>query len=385
MGQGLIIRNPTPQWLTDPSVTDSAMTKALRMIGQLIGADDPTSQVLGIMSTLVPSAGKAGGAVAKVIEKVKGIKAYQGSPHDFPAERLVRYQDGRTEYLVGRPDVLPDVPHGAEVMKDFPLGRQRSDKIGTGEGAQAYGHGLYFADKQSTAASYKQAGVHDPRDAMSLVMNELKAHPGNDLELADTARHALSQRQELAALAQDDDAIRHVVTVVRGQEPGGTVSNAAIQSYRALDNRMDALPKGRMYEVNIKADPDAFLDWDKPMDADQLERFGAKLDSVDPDMRRTVDRLGESMRRHGIQGPSGQEIVEQFGGVTGANARNLTSTLREAGIPGIKYLDQGSRAAGEGSRNYVVFDDSIIDILKKYGLLPAAVGTGAVMSQEQTR
>ena len=31
--------------------------------------------------------------------------------------------------------------------------------------------------------------------------------------------------------------------------------------------------------------------------------------------------------------------------------------LNEAGIPGIKYYDQGSRAAGEGTRNMVLFDD----------------------------
>jgi hypothetical protein len=53
--------------------------------------------------------------------------------------------------------------------------------------------------------------------------------------------------------------------------------------------------------------------------------------------------------------------------------------LAARGIPGIKYLDAGSRGAGDGSRNYVVFDDSLIEILRKYGVLPAAVGTGAFM------
>lgn len=51
--------------------------------------------------------------------------------------------------------------------------------------------------------------------------------------------------------------------------------------------------------------------------------------------------------------------------------------LAEAGIPGIRYLDQGSRGKGEGSYNYVVFDDSIIDILKKYGLAGLIGGSGA--------
>jgi hypothetical protein len=106
----------------------------------------------------------------------------------------------------------------------------------------------------------------------------------------------------------------------------------------------------------------------------------------------------------------------------------VENTLREAGIPGIKYLDQGSRmhpatlpdtpmanearqfldaakgdhnvalqlfrdsnpvnryatterdeiqqilknAANQPTSNYVVFDDSIIDILKRYGLMGGA-------------
>src|SRR5262245_438695 len=48
-----------------------------------------------------------------------GIRAYHGSPHDF--ER-------------------------------FDL-----SKIGTGEGAQAYGHGLYFAENPKTAKAYREA------------------------------------------------------------------------------------------------------------------------------------------------------------------------------------------------------------------------------------
>src|SRR5690606_18965584 len=46
-----------------------------------------------------------------------GIRAYHGSPHDFD--------------------------------------RFSMDKIGTGEGAQAYGHGLYFAEAEDVARSYR--------------------------------------------------------------------------------------------------------------------------------------------------------------------------------------------------------------------------------------
>jgi hypothetical protein len=33
----------------------------------------------------------------------------------------------------------------------------------------------------------------------------------------------------------------------------------------------------------------------------------------------------------------------------------VAKALRQAGIPGIKYLDEGLRSAGAGTRNFVVF------------------------------
>jgi hypothetical protein len=56
----------------------------------------------------------------------------------------------------------------------------------------------------------------------------------------------------------------------------------------------------------------------------------------------------------------------------------------EAGVPGVRYLDSGSRGTAGGTRNYVMFpgtEDSI-RILRKYGL--GGVGAGAALSgQEQ--
>lgn len=47
--------------------------------------------------------------------------------------------------------------------------------------------------------------------------------------------------------------------------------------------------------------------------------------------------------------------------------------VRGTGVP----ADQGSRTAGEGSRNYVVFDDALVEIMRKYGIAPFALGAGA--------
>lgn len=58
-----------------------------------------------------------GSAIAGAQAERPGIVAYHGSPHDFDRFSL--------------------------------------DKIGTGEGAQAYGHGLYFAENEGVAKSYR--------------------------------------------------------------------------------------------------------------------------------------------------------------------------------------------------------------------------------------
>jgi hypothetical protein len=64
-------------------------------------------------------------------------------------------------------------------------------------------------------------------------------------------------------------------------------------------------------------------------------------------------------------------------GSTMGGQDKIASVLREAGVPGISYLDQGSRGAGTGTRNHAVFDPKTIEILRKYGLLPPVAALGA--------
>jgi hypothetical protein len=58
-------------------------------------------------------------------------------------------------------------------------------------------------------------------------------------------------------------------------------------------------------------------------------------------------------------------------------AAQAAEALRQAGIPGIRYLDQGSRDTGVGTHNTVVFDDKLIDVLRKYGIAGLFVAGGA--------
>ena len=122
-----------------------------------------------------------------------------------------------------------------------------------------------------------------------------------------------------------------------------------------------------MYEVNIGADPEHFLDWDKP------------LSEQHPVVQQAFKSLGYEGGLDAAGNPmSGGDIVHSFG-----NPASTAQLFQQAGIPGIRYLDQGSRGSGQGTRNYVVFDAATIDILRKYGIAGLIAGGGAAAAGTQ--
>lgn len=247
--------------------------------------------------------GAVAGVPVKGAETVLGagpIRAYHGSPHDFDKFDL--------------------------------------SKIGTGEGAQAYGHGLYFAENPQTAQAYRDQlsgrpvtlpSVDSPHFQQSMreaIANNAVQVAGKDVELA---KRSLTER-------------------INGYPAG---SNARRDYEAALDMLHETPSKfaGRMYEVNINADPARFLDWDK----------GGKKIYND-----AMDSLPKNL------------TIPQYGPLT-------AKALADQGIPGIKYLDQGSRGTGEGTNNFVVFNDKLIDIMRKYGI--ALPGGAAAADAYTTR
>jgi len=361
----------------------------------------------GFVDDIVKMAGKL---ISGADEPAKtGIRAYQGSPHNFAAERLVRFPDKTEQYIVGTPNVLPDVPEGADVIQDFPLGRMRMDKIGTGEGAQAYGHGLYAAEHEPVARGY--------RDALSRPLNT--GDLGRDL-----ANYAVSQKR-----GSVDDAIAYLNREMSNYDtrPAGWPSPEYKKQYEDALNILQSggyKPAGHMYEVNINADPNTFLDWDKPLSeqSEAVKNMLARLPGA-PDQSvwpyTTGNDLYEQLRVDAMGDDAFMQATPQRLAARKAAAPEVTRMLGEAGIPGIKYLDAGSRGKGVayvqpmykgkpysdpipahawnqvdqlvndykakgfdvevqdlGTRNYVVFDDKLISIIRKYGIAGASAMLG---------
>jgi hypothetical protein len=128
---------------------------------------------------------------------------------------------------------------------------------------------------------------------------------------------------------------------------------------------------GKTYEVEIAHPESSLLDWDSPLKS-QSDVVGERLRPF------RTDKYDLSAG-DGTDYETGATALHRIAGVFDDDMAEAAAALREAGIPGIRYLDRGSRARGDGTRNYVMFpgtEDSI-RILRKYGIM-APIAAGAM-------
>lgn len=116
---------------------------------------------------------------------------------------------------------------------------------------------------------------------------------------------------------------------------------------------------GQLYEVNIPEDTE-FLSWDKPL-SEQPKEIKAKLEKEGFDSESTGKEIyNEISNKNSTQRTLLGNIISI------KNDKAASSYLNSIGIKGIKYLDNTSRSVGEGSHNYVVFDDKDLETLRTF-------------------
>ena len=214
------------------------------------------------------------------------------------------------------------------------------DKIGTGEGAQAYGHGLYLAESPEVAMGY--------RDKLQQV-----AYSGNKIDPSNPAHVAVAALERYGDKEKAAQYLKKQAGLMDYEI--NTQAAKLLDSGGELPNRV---ANGQLYKTDIPDEAVArFLDWDKP------------LSQQAPEVQAAIGRLKNA-------NPSGyQKLVDaQLGGplMEQATGRDLYQSLgrdafNDSGIPGIRYLDGGSRSAGQGSSNFVAFDPEMIRILERNG------------------
>lgn len=230
------------------------------------------------------------------MDEQDGITAYHGSPHEF---------------------------------EQFDI-----SKIGTGEGAQAYGHGLYFAEHEPTAKYYRNLQANKATPSWYDFKNPIHS----------MARH-------LAMGLNDED-----IHAIYGDEDKNKFQNNLTEAKKLLPHF------GHMYEVHIDAHPDHFLDWDKPL-SDQSPHIMKSL----IEHRKENPTMWEKIKPHLDSDETAGTIYQHLAAGHPHGYAGASEWLQRAGIHGIRYVDANSRGSTEKpTHNYVVFDHDRVNIKRRY-------------------
>jgi hypothetical protein len=286
------------------------------------------------------------------------IEAYHATPHRFEPEVKVRNVDDGFEFYRPRPADLRVSP-GLEVIEDYPLGRFRLDKMGSGAGAQMYGAGAYAAEAPKVARPYRRdsmpAGVFRPTlggvDA-NLVYSGL-------LDKADRLPIAESRSlYDRAAVLEDIINTGDLMDVEKAMVAGDYTPDITDWYKREVEGKWDA--PGALYKLNLDVDPDQMMAWNTPI-AEQ------------PYVRNALARL---MQQYGIPEEelygkyplTGGDLYHGLRLRSDVRPQAMADMLTGAGLSGIRYVDTGSGPGGTSTQNYVMMNPDLIEIMKRYNM-----------------
>jgi len=313
------------------------------------------------------------------------------------------------EGYLQRQGLMPqlDVYHGSPYKYD----KFDASKIGTGEGNQAYGHGIYTAENPGTAKGYQATLGH--KGALDL-------------------QHESGQRGIPLSREAKVELMRQSMRDVSPKMAVKNLQNASIEARNLDPDKLAALVKdymeskqGSFYKVDLPDEQIAkMLDWDRPLseqpnvikalkgtdyEVGVSQKEAEKI--ADMRLRQEADEWAEMTGGDPVDYSNNvdwEKYVNQVRKESGRIDSNITGkdlhsmvmrdegyrpdlfdsenyqvgtseTLRGMGIPGIKYLDANSRGGGQGTRNFVTFpgEEQSMTILERNGqpmVAPAAEG-----------
>ena len=250
-----------------------------------------------------------------------------------------------------------------------------SSKIGTGEGAQAYGHGLYLADSPTVAAGYKETLSARVKDRLTIDGKVIDPDSMLGRAVEDVPRIGIQ-----GALQKIDDNIRFNEKYAPDM---AEMYRSIRKQVESLDPSRVAVKEGQLYKVDLPDEAIArMLDWDKPLSQQAPEvqkHFEPLVAPIRAEMAKPANPGWGDLAAPTNFDPTGQELLglmrnrdaeltaQSF--LANGLGDDVSRTLRAQGIPGIRYLDGSSRTAGQGTRNYVVFpgEEGILTILERNG------------------
>jgi hypothetical protein len=244
--------------------------------------------------------------------------------------------------------------HGSPAIFDkFDL-----NKVGTGEGMQSYGKGIYFSESPSVASKY----MNSNDKFITTVNNEVVDTPilksiirmgGNPESLVKSLENNLASKQKALSLASKEEVLPGIsdydIAKIDYDSILNKINEAKSYAGKTIENR----PAGNLYKVDI---PDNYipkmLDYDKPFSEQPkvVQQAFKKIAKEDPTLPLNFLIKGNAM---------GGSILQ------GIPLNQTNELLGKYGVKGVKYIDSTYGTVAKNPTNYVVFDPTEVKILER--------------------
>jgi hypothetical protein len=247
-------------------------------------------------------------------------------------------------------------PHKWAPEPGFPKGRPRLDKIGTGEGAQAYGHGFYSAQKKGVGEDYFNQ-FNDP-DNMPLHFKDKPVDEVWDDGIKERWADVIKDMDEgeVGAFTELMSNLQQVNNFDDIKNVLANISPEAQKMFRDVvePGLVKPTSSASLYKLDLPDEEIAkMLDWDAPLH-DQPAGVIEKLKKTDW-FEYAEDSLERSMSSNPTPADVHRWLLDDF------TPEEASAMFKAAGIPGVKYYDGASRSGGKGTRNYVTWDQDVLD------------------------
>jgi hypothetical protein len=286
-----------------------------------------------------------------------GATRYAGQQYGMPMleKSMTMYEQGKLTpgfTPISQLEAWHGTPH--EIKGKFDLA-----KVGTGEGAQSYGHGMYFGGARGTGEQYQK----------TLAYKAFELNPEAQALGIDLSAGARGEFHRQAQAHKDPEKAAFWL-----QSANASTRNIPKEKLTELFTKYYEKGQGNLYKVDI---PDAaipmMLDYDNPI-KNQPQLYEIVRQSItDPDIRKTFETNAES-------GISGANVYKNY--ISGKTDAERSANAAKLGITGIRYLDAGSRTPGHTSLTPTQLN-ARIDSLQKD--IASGLGNQDVMKRQLKR
>ena len=227
--------------------------------------------------------------------------------------------------------------------------------IGGGEGNQAHGWGLYFAQNREVSEAYKEI-LGDKGSTVELNGEVWTVNESGDWETTGkTAKYGEAIGYALDALEEHGtkDAAINILQkdLKEGRFRGAYIAEAQKAINILKQGEAKGHKGGRLLEAEIP-DTDVLLD--------EQKSFNEQPEKVKNALSELISNAGEGqLSRRVLKNTTGKSIYEMLSNLYGDD-KKASIKLNEFGVKGITY--KGT----QDERCYVVFDDKAIEIRNKY-------------------